>query len=122
MDIGSLPFILFGYEMFASWLVEYILALIFGIAFQYFSIKPMSDLPAGRALIEAAKADVLSLTAWQIGMYGWMAITMFVIFGHGLDKTAPVFWFMMQIGMLVGFATSYPVNWGLVKAGIKHAM
>jgi hypothetical protein len=117
-----MPLSLFGSEMFASWIIEYILALIFGIAFQYFSIKPMTDLPAGAALIEAAKADVLSLTSWQIGMYGWMAITMFVIFGHELDKTGTVFWFMMQIGMLVGFMTSYPMNWILVKTGVKEAM
>jgi Domain of unknown function (DUF4396) len=29
---------------------------------------------------------------------------------------------MMQIGMLVGFATSYPMNWLLIKRGIKEAM
>jgi hypothetical protein len=117
-----MPLSLFGSEMFASWIIEYILALIFGIAFQYFSIKPMSDLSAGEALIEAAKADILSLTSWQIGMYGWMAITMFIIFGYELDKTGTVFWFMMQIGMLVGFLTSYPMNWILVKTGVKKAM
>jgi hypothetical protein len=116
------PFVLFSREMFASWVIDYILALIFGIAFQYYSIKPMSDLSPAAALIEAVKADVLSLTSWQLGMYGWMAIAMFAIFGHGLDKTGTVFWFMMQIGMLAGFMTSYPVNWGLVKAGIKKAM
>jgi hypothetical protein len=29
-------------------------------------------------------------------MYGWMAIAVFLIFGHELEKTDPVFWFMMQ--------------------------
>ena len=32
------------------------------------------------------------------------------------------FWFLMQIGMILGFATSYPVNWWLIKKGIKEAM
>jgi hypothetical protein len=59
---------------------------------------------------------------WQSGMYGWMAVAMFLIFGHGLYKTGVVFWFIMQIGMLVGFITSYPMNWGLVRGGIKEAM
>ena len=35
--------------------------------------------------------------------------------------TAP-FWFMMQIAMLIGFATSYPANWVLIDRGIKHGM
>jgi hypothetical protein len=29
---------------------------------------------------------------------------------------------MMQIAMLVGFATSYPVNWWLIETGIKERM
>jgi hypothetical protein len=55
-------------------------------------------------------------------MCGWMAVAVFAIFGHELDKTGPVFWFMMQIAMLAGFATSYPVNAWLLKAGIKESM
>jgi len=33
-----------------------------------------------------------------------------------------VFWFMMQIVMLCGFGTSYPVNWWLLRSGIKEKM
>jgi len=33
----------------------------------------------------------------------------------------PEFWFMMQIAMIAGFLTSYPV-WWLVEAGIKERM
>jgi hypothetical protein len=55
-------------------------------------------------------------------MYGWMAIAVFVIFRHELSKTDPIFWFMMQIAMLAGFLTSYPVNWWLLRAGIKEKM
>ena len=65
----------------------------------------------------AVKADILSLTSWQIGMYGWMAIATFLVFGHELSKTDFVFWFMMQIAMLAGFVTSYPVNWWLLRSG-----
>jgi hypothetical protein len=72
--------------------------------------------------IAAIKADTLSLTAWQLGMYGWMAIVTFLIFGRELETTDPVFWFMMQIAMLFGFMTSYPVNWWLLGAGIKERM
>ena len=55
-------------------------------------------------------------------MYGWMAIATFGIFGQELDKTGPVFWFMMQIAMLAGFATAYPVTWWLLKRGVKEPM
>lgn len=117
------PMTLFGREIFAGWALTYVLALFFGVIFQYFTIRPMRpELGAGAALAEAFKADVLSLTAWQIGMYGWMAIATFVIFGAELSRGGATFWFMMQIAMLAGYATSYPMNWLLVRAGIKSAM
>ena len=82
----------------------------------------MRDLGFGEGIKEATKADVLSLTAWQIEMYGWMAIATFAIFGRELEKTDPVFWFMTQLAMLAGFFTSYPVNWWLLRGGSKEKM
>lgn len=120
--VFAVPFTLFGMKTFAGWVVDYILAFSFGIAFQYLTIKPMRDLSPTEGLVAAVKADALSLTSWQIGMFGWMAITVFVIFGHELHRTNPVFWLMMQIAMLVGFITAYPVNWWLLQKGLKEKM
>jgi hypothetical protein len=116
------PFALFGMKLFGEWALDYVLAFIFGIAFQYFTIKPMKNLSPKEGLIAALKADALSLTAWQVGMYGWMAIVVFVIFGRQLQANDPVFWFMMQIAMIAGFLTSYPVNRWLLAIGIKEKM
>ena len=33
----------------------------------------MRNLSVGEGLVQAVKADTLSLTAWQVGMYGFMA-------------------------------------------------
>lgn len=112
--VHFVPLTLFGMTLFAAWTVDFALAFVFGIAFQYYG--------SHKGLIAALKADTLSLSAWQLGMYGWMAIAIFLIFGHPLEKTDPVFWFMMQIAMFAGFATSYPVNRWLLRAGIKEAM
>jgi len=117
-----LPITLFGHRIFAAWVVDYVAAFLFGIAFQYFTIKPMKHLSRVQGLIASVKADGLSLTAWQVGMYGWMALATFVIFGRELPGASAVFWFMMQLAMLAGFLTSYPVNWWLVRAGIKEKM
>jgi uncharacterized protein DUF4396 len=48
--------------------------------FQYFTIAPMRDLSPGAGLAAAVKADALSLSAWQIGMYGYMTFAQFVLF------------------------------------------
>lgn len=120
--VVAVPITFLGQKIFGTWLLDFVLAFLFGIAFQYFSIKPMRHLSPAQGLWAALKADTLSLTAWQFGMYGWMALVIFGLFRHELPKTNPVFWFMMQIAMLVGFVTSYPVNWWLLKTGIKEAM
>ena len=59
-------------------------------------------------------------------MYGFMAVAHFWLFkqvlGVELEVPTPEFWFMMQIAMLCGFVTSYPVNWWLIRKGVKEAM
>ena len=117
---------LFEERMYAVWVVDYLFAFAIGIAFQYFTIKPMRGLSVGEGLVQAVKADALSLTAWQVGMYGFMAFAGFYLFRHvlgaRLEVNMPEFWFMMQIAMLCGFVTAYPVNWWLLRKGIKETM
>ena len=117
---------IFSEKMFAVWLLDFVFAFILGVAFQYFTIVPMRHLGKLEGVWQALKADALSLTAWQIGMYGFMAIAKFWLFatvlGAPLNVDTPEFWFMMQIAMVCGFATSYPVNWWLLKSGIKEKM
>ena len=116
------PFTLFGMKLYASWLVEFVLAFGLGILFQYYAIKPMKHLSRSQGIKAALRSDTLSLVFWQIGMYGWMAIATFAIFHRELDAETPLFWFMMQIGMLFGFLTAYPINWWLLKKHIKEVM
>jgi hypothetical protein len=119
----AIPVTLFGRLVYGTWVVDFIAAFLLGIAFQYFTITPMKQLSAREGLVAALKADSLSLTAWQLGMYGWMALVLFVFFSpSALPKHEPAFWFMMQIAMFAGFLTSYPVNWWLLRTGIKEIM
>lgn len=106
-----------------SWMLDFVLALIIGVFFQFSAIREMEDISFGKAVSRAFKADFFSLTAWQVGMYGWMAIAYFVIFADApLEKTSWTFWFMMQIAMLFGFIFAYPMNVLLIRLGIKKAM
>jgi len=116
----------FSEKIFAVWILDYIFAYLFGIFFQYYTIAPMRNLGFAEGIWAAIKADTLSLTAWQIGMYGFMAVAFFWIFrdilGTELKVNTPEFWFMMQIAMICGFITSYPVNWWLLRTGLKEKM
>lgn len=114
---------LFGQRIFTEYIVEFTLAYLFGIAFQYFPIREMRRISPYEAIKDAVKADTLSLTAFEVGMFAWMALAYFVLLASQRpDSPTPVFWFMMQIGMVLGLLTTYPANWLLVKWGVKSGM
>ena len=117
---------LFGDRIFAIWVLDFILAFVIGVVFQYYAIAPMRGLGVREGLVAAVKADALSLTAWQLGMYGMMALAHFwlfdAVFGVRVTAAMPEFWFAMQVAMLAGFVTSYPANWLLIRSGIKEEM
>jgi hypothetical protein len=77
--------------------IDYAFALAFGIVFQYFSIAPMSGDYGPHTLWRAAKADFLSLTFFEIGLFGWTAIFQFAIFQRRLGMDNVVYWWMMQV-------------------------
>lgn len=112
-----------GTALWAEYLGDYVLAVLLGLAFQYFAIAPMRGLGFRKGIAAAAKADVLSLTAFEVGLFGWMALMAFVFFpSPHLHPDSPVYWFLMQVGMVVGFATAWPANVWLIRKGIKEAM
>ena len=116
------PIAVGGSFVLGSWVFDYLLALVLGIYFQFSAIRSMRQTPKSKAFEQAVKADFLSLTAWQVGMYGWMALTIALWPGMMAERTTWSFWFSMQIGMLCGFICSYPVNILLIRYGIKSAM
>ena len=112
-----------GTTLGAEYIGDYVLAVVLGVGFQYFAIAPMRGLNVRDGLVEAVKADVLSLSAFEIGLFGWMALTYFVFFpGPHLHPDDPVYWLLMQVGMIVGFCTAWPINVWLIRKGIKEAM
>ncbi|UOQ84379.1 DUF4396 domain-containing protein [Gracilibacillus salinarum] len=128
-DAVGVPFVaitgltIAGSTLFTHYTVQFILAYLFGILFQFYAIYPMhKDKGVSHAIKTAIKADSFSLIAFEIGMFGWMAIVHFLLFTQPPEPTTATYWFMMQIAMILGFLTSYPANWLLVKKGLKEAM
>jgi hypothetical protein len=122
-SLFALGVTLFGSMLYASFAADLFLAWLLGIIFQYFSIKPMRNLTPSQALVAALKADTLSILAFEVGLFAWMALTYFIFFPNPhLEPTSPTYWFMMQIGMVIGYFTSYPMNHFLVRWGLKEAM
>ena len=112
-----------GGEFTTRLTMDLLLGWAFGIVFQYFTIVPMRGLPFGKGLLQAIRADTLAIIAFEIGLFAWMTLAHYVLFPRPhLQPTEAAFWFMMQIGVIVVFFTSYPANILLLKTGWKEKM
>ena len=121
--IAAAGITLLGSVLWAEYAIDFAATWALGIVFQYFAIKPMGKLTTGQAIIAAIKADTLSILAFQVGMYAWMALVFFKLFPHPhLTPFAPQYWLMMQIAMVIGYGTAYPMNRWLISKGLKEAM
>jgi hypothetical protein len=106
---------------------EYILDLpfawTFGILFQYFVIAPLrGQFGELSPLGDAIKSDTLSVLSFELGLFSWMALAHYVLWNPPLEIDSSSHWFMMQIGMILGFVTSWPVNRRLLIDGVKEPM
>ena len=111
-----------GLALWPELVIDFVLAFSLGIVFQYLTIAPMRGLGLRDGLVAAIRADALSLIAFEVGLFGWMIFVQLAAFPEHLEPDSATFWFMMQIGMALGFLTAYPVNWWLVSAGFKERM
>jgi hypothetical protein len=121
--IFALGLTIFGAAIYASFVYDYIFAFAFGVVFQALAIASMGKVRIGILAKRTAQSDFASLTAFEVGLFAWMALTWFVFFtSPHLRPDDPEFWFMMQVGMIIGFISAYPANAWLIRRGIKDAM
>lgn len=117
------PISMGGSLLVGNWVFDFVLALAIGVYFQFYAIREMEKISVSKGLSRAFKADFFSLTSWQVGMYGWMAVVYFLLFNsYPIEKDTWTFWFMMQVAMLFGFLCAYPMNAILIKMGVKKGM
>lgn len=117
------PISIGGSLLVGNWVFDFVLALAIGVYFQFYAIREMEKISVSKGLSRAFKADFFSLTSWQVGMYGWMAVVYFLLFNsYPIEKDTWTFWFMMQVAMLFGFLCAYPMNAILIKMGVKKGM
>jgi Sec-independent protein secretion pathway component TatC len=56
---------------------------------------------------------------------GMFPVMIFLMMGRdmrAMEPTEPLFWGVMSLGVIVGFATAYPVNVWMVSRNLKHGL
>ncbi len=107
----SLGLTIAGRDIWPMIIAIAVLALPLLLAFEYFS----SGKGIGMVLLTA----VVAILAFDVGMGSAMIFVHFMLM---FPPTEVAFWFVMQIGLILGFATAYPVVLWLVRRDTEQAV
>ena len=113
---------LLGLPMGFDAAVEYVVGFAFGLLiFQALFMKDMLGGSYWHAVKGTWLPEWLSMNAVMAGMIPVMIILMTKDI-RAMEPTSFRFWGVMSLASLVGATLAYPVNWWLVKNGLKHGM
>jgi hypothetical protein len=111
-----------GLPAWADLLVEY--AAGFGFGWTIFQALFMKDMASGsyrRSLGMTFLPELVSMNGLMAGMAAVSVPWRQAVPGASGPGDAG-FWFIYCVALTAGFAVSYPLNWWLVSAGLKHGM
>jgi hypothetical protein len=103
-------------------IIEYTLGFAFG--WTIFQSLFMGDMAGGsylRSLTSTFVPELLSMNFLMAGMLPTV-MTLRKYVSSADNPMTPNFWFVMSMGLLVGFVVAYPINWWLVANHLKHGM
>ncbi len=92
-----------GIDLWVMIIVIGLLAMAFLFVYERASTRGGRVMPVGAA----ALAAMLTVLAFDVGMGGWMLLLHFNEFMP--PATEGTFWFLMQLGIVLGLVTAYPV-------------
>lgn len=111
-----------GLPMGVDAVIEYLAGFAFGLfIFQALFMKDMLGGSYWEAVKSSFLPEWLSMNAMMAGMIPVMIILMTSDM-RAMEPTSLRFWGIMSLATLVGGVLAYPVNWWLVKNGLKHGM
>jgi manganese oxidase len=112
-----------GLPMWLDLIVEYLAGFAFGLfIFQALFMKSMMGGTYLKALRRTFVPEWLSMNMMMAGMAPTMIFLMMGRDMRAMQPTEPVFWFVMSLGVVVGFAVAYPVNVWMVARNLKHGL
>jgi FtsP/CotA-like multicopper oxidase with cupredoxin domain len=112
-----------GLPMWLDLIVEYLTGFAFGLfIFQSLFMKSMMG---GTYLDNVRKTFVPELISMNFMMAGMAPVMSFLMMGRDMRAMEPaelLFWGVMSLGVMAGFALAYPVNVWMVQRGLKHGL
>ena len=112
-----------GLPMWQDLIVEYVAGFLFGLfIFQALFMRKIMGGTYWQNVRRSFLPELLSMNLMMAGMAPTMSFLMMGRDMRAMLPSEPLFWFVMSIGIIVGFAIAYPVNVWLVSRGLKHGL
>lgn len=112
-----------GLPMWVDLIVEYLAGFAFGLFI--FQSLFMKNMMGGTYLENVRKSfmpEFISMNAMMAGMAPVMSLLMMGRDMRAMDPTELIFWGVMSLGVIAGFAMAYPVNVWMVSRKMKHGL
>lgn len=110
---------LFGKRLWPEFIGDYVAAVVVGLAFRYFTGADTGGRRAWAAMRRFLRGDLLSVSVFELALLGWLALMELMVFHETLLPSSPVFWLIVQIGLIMGFFAAWPPTLWLIHHGAK---
>ena len=114
---------LLGFPMWVDLIVEYAIGFLLGLLI--IQALFMKDMMGGTYVENVRRSFIPELLSMNAMMAGMAPVMVFLMMGRDMRAmwpSEPLFWFVMSLGVVVGFAVAYPVNAWLVAKRLKHGL
>lgn len=114
---------LLGMPMWIDLIVEY--AAGFALGLLIFQALFMRKMMGGNYLENLRRSflpELISMNCMMAGMAPVMVVLMMGRDMRAMWPAEPLFWMVMSLGVIAGFAIAYPVNVWMVARGMKHGL
>lgn len=114
---------LLGLPMWLDLIIEYLAGFAFGLfIFQSLFMQSMMGGSYWDNVRKTFLPEFISMNAMMAGMAPVMSYLMMGRDMRAMEPTELVFWGVMSLGVMAGFALAYPFNVWMVAHGLKHGL
>ena len=114
---------LLGFPMWIDIIVEYIFGFLLGLlVFQSLFMREIMGGSYAQNVRRTFVPELLSMNMMMAGMAPTMILLMMGRDMRAMWPGEPLFWFVMSLGVVVGFSIAYPTNVWMVAKEMKHGL
>ncbi|HEY3043654.1 MAG TPA: DUF4396 domain-containing protein, partial [Vicinamibacterales bacterium] len=121
--VAAVVVALIGLPMWLDLIVEYTAGFLFGLlTFQALFMRKTMGGTYGDNVRRTFLPEFISMNCMMSGMAPVMVLLMMGRDMRAMWPGEPLFWMVMSLGVIAGFAIAYPVNVWMVARGLKHGL